>query len=396
MSSESGIRYHLIRYPTIVIFSMTIISRHIPLVDLIAQYQSIKKEMDDAISDVIQSGRFIGGEEVRKFAIKFAGLSNVPFCVPCANGTDAIEIILAALGIGKGDEVIIPAFSFVATLEAVCNAGATPLLCDIDPQRFTMNVDTIKSVLTSRTKAVIPVHLYGQMADMDPIMDLSKALGFYVIEDAAQAHAAEYIGQMAGSIGHMASFSFYPGKNLGAYGDAGAITTNDENLYNRAFKIANHGRTSKYEHEIIGRNSRMDSLQAAILSVKTEHLRDWNKRRFEIAQRYIELLQDIDQITLPGIYSNCKSVFHLFVIRVDKNRREELIKYLAHHSIETGIHYPIALSKLKVTTDQLKIVTSCPESEKASEEVVSLPMYPELTETMQDFICSHIRDFFSI
>jgi len=374
---------------------MTLLSRHIPLVDLVAQYYSIQSEMDDAISGVIHSGRFIGGEEVRKFAIKFAGFSNVPYCVPCANGTDSLEISLVALGIGKGDEVIIPAFSFVATLEAVCNVGATPVLCDIDPQIYTMGVGNIESVITEKTKAIIVVHLYGQIADMDPIMALCKEKGIYVIEDAAQAHGAEYKGQVAGSMGHMGSFSFYPGKNLGAYGDAGAITTNDEALHDLAYKLSNHGRTSKYDHEIVGRNSRMDALQAAILSVKLEHLRDWNKSRFEIAERYIRLLQDIEEITLPVILSHAKSVFHLFVIRVDKSRREELMKYLAGHSIETGIHYPISLSRLKVTMEQLKIVTSCPESEKASEEVVSLPMYPELTEALQDYICNHIRDFFS-
>lgn len=374
---------------------MSNLSKHIPLVDLVAQYYSIQSEMDDAIAGVITSGRFIGGEEVRKFAIKFAGLSNVPYCVPCANGTDSLEISLAALGIGKGDEVIIPAFSFVATLEAVCNVGATPVLCDIDPIRYTMDARNVEAVMTDKTKAIIPVHLYGQIADMHPLMLLAGVNDLYVIEDAAQAHGAEYNGQVAGSIGHMGSFSFYPGKNLGAYGDAGAITTNDEELYNLAYKIANHGRTSKYDHEIVGRNSRMDSLQAAILSVKLEHLREWNKNRFEIAKRYIDLLEDIDQISLPVINNQSKSVFHLFVIRVPKEKREDLMKYLARHSIETGIHYPISLSKLKVTTEQLKIVTGCPESEKASEEVVSLPMYPELTVDQQKYICDHIHDFFS-
>ncbi len=374
---------------------MSNLPKHIPLVDLVAQYYSIQSEMDDAIAGVIHSGRFIGGEEVRKFAIKFAGFSNVPYCVPCANGTDSLEIALAALGIGKGDEVIIPAFSFVATLEAVCNVGATPVLCDIDPIRYTMDAANVESVMTEKTRAIIPVHLYGQIADMHPLMLLAGRNNFYVIEDAAQAHGAEYNGQVAGSIGHMGSFSFYPGKNLGAYGDAGAITMNDEELYNRAFKIANHGRTSKYDHEIVGRNSRMDAIQAAVLSVKLEHIREWNKSRFEIANRYIQLLENIDQITLPVINEQSKSVFHLFVIRVPKEKRAELIKYLAQHSIETGIHYPISLSKLKVTTEQLKIVTSCPQSEKASEEVVSLPMYPELTEEQQEYICNHIQDFFS-
>ncbi len=367
----------------------------IPLVDLVVQYESIKDEIDAAIASVINSGRFIGGEEVKKFAIKFAGLSNSPYCVPCANGTDAIEIALSALGVGPGDEVIIPAFSFVATLEAVCNVGAKPVLCDIDPLRYTMDVKNIEPLITEKTKAVIPVHLYGQLADMDPIMALSKSKGFYVIEDAAQAHGAEYKGQLAGSIGHLGTFSFYPGKNLGAYGDAGAITTNDEVLHDKTYKIANHGRISKYNHEIVGRNSRMDSIQAAILSVKFEYIKAWNITRRRLAGRYNQLLKNIDQIKLPTIYPESESIFHLYVIRVEKSRRDDFRNYLSQLGIETGVHYPISLSKLKVTTDQLGIHVNCPESEKASEEVVSLPMYPELAEIQQDYICMHIKDFFS-
>ncbi len=368
---------------------------NIPLVDLVVQYESIKTEIDAAIASVISSGRFIGGDEVKKFAIKFAGLTNTPYCVPCANGTDAIEIALTALGIGPGDEVIIPAFSFVATLEAVCNVGAKPVLCDIDPIRYTLDVKNIEPLITLKTKAVIPVHLYGQLADMDPIMTLCKSKGIYVIEDAAQAHGAEYKGQLAGSIGHLGTFSFYPGKNLGAYGDAGAITTNDEDLYNKTYKIANHGRISKYNHEIVGRNSRMDSIQAAILSVKFEYIKNWNITRRKLAGRYNQLLKNIDQIKLPAIFPESESIFHLYVIRVEKSRRDDFRNYLSEKGIETGVHYPISISKLKVTTDQLNIHVNCPESEKASEEVVSLPMYPELTEAQQEYICSHIRDFFS-
>jgi len=258
-----------------------------------------------------------------------------------------------------------------------------------------MDIGCMESLFTSRTRAVMPVHLYGQMADMDPLMALSKSKGVYAIEDAAQAHGAEYKGQEAGSIGDMSSFSFYPGKNLGAYGDAGAITTHNEEWHQLAYKIANHGRISKYNHEMVGRNSRMDALQAAILSVKLEHIREWNKSRREIANRYNQLLEGIEQITLPKIFEESPNVFHLYVIRVDPERRDDFREYLAINGIETGIHYPISLSKLKVTTDQLKIEASCPESEKASEEVVSLPIYPELTATQQEYICEHIKKFWS-
>lgn len=373
--------------------------RRIPLVDLVAQYKSIRKEIDKAVSRVIKSGRFIGGEEVRKFAVEFANIANTPYCISCANGTDAIEIALLALGVGNKDEVIIPAFSFVATLEAVCNVGARPVLCDVDPIRLTIDVKKLKGLITEKTKVIIPVHLYGQMADMDPLMTLSRKHKLFVIEDAAQSHKAEYKGFLAGSIGQFGTFSFFPGKNMGAYGDAGAITTNDEELYHIATKIANHGRTSKYDHEIIGRNSRLDTLQAAILRVKAKHLEDWIKRRRELAQRYNEFLSEMakDQsvrIQLPAFYPDSLSVYHLYVIRIDVKMRDELRQYLDSAGIETGIHYPIALSKLKATTDQLKIKVNCPVAELASREVISLPLYPELTNKQQDQICDRISKFF--
>lgn len=373
---------------------------HIPLVDLVAQYNSIKKEIDKAISDVIKEGKFIGGEVVKKFGVEFANIANTPYCIPCANGTDAIEIALLTLGIGKGDEVIVPAFSFVATLEAVVNVGATPVLCDVDDERLTMDAKNVRKVITDKTKAIIPVHLYGQVADMDPLIEICKKNKIYIIEDAAQAHKAEYKGFLAGSIGVFGTFSFFPGKNLGAYGDAGAITTNDEKLYTLACKIANHGRISKYDHEIIGRNSRLDTLQAAILSVKAQHLEDWIKARRKIAARYDERLAKINEeagdtvMRLPLRFSESESVYHLYVIRVDAILRDDLRNFLDAAGIETGVHYPIALSKLKVTTDELKIKVDCPVAETASKEVVSLPIYPELTEKQQDYICEQIKQFF--
>ena len=369
-------------------------SPHIPLVDLVAQYQSIKTEMDQAIQGVIEGGHFIGGEPVGKFASAFAAYCQVPYCIPNANGTDAIELALASLGIGKGDEVIIPAFTFVATLEAVCNVGATPVLCDIDPHRFTIDPAKAISLVTPSTKAIIPVHLYGQMADMDPLVAYTSDNNMFVIEDAAQAHGATYKGQRAGSIGDINTFSFYPGKNLGAYGDAGAITTKSEWLYSKVFKMVNHGRIAKYDHEIVGRNSRMDTLQAAILSVKLQHMEDWTQRRRAIADRYRLLLADVEGIRLPRTFSDSPGVYHLFVIRIDKEKRDDFRSFLKARGIETGIHYPISLSRLKVTTNQLNIHTHCPEAEKASEEVVSLPIYPELTPDLQDYICEHITNFF--
>jgi dTDP-4-amino-4,6-dideoxygalactose transaminase len=366
----------------------------IPLVDLVAQYHSIQTEIDEVIADVIVRGNFIGGERSREFATHFARLCEVPYCLPCANGTDALEIALASLGIGPGDEVIIPAFSFAATLESVCNVGATPVLCDIDPDRYTLDTEMAINLGTSKSKVFMPVHLYGQVADMDPLISYAIDHNMFVIEDAAQAHGALYKNSKAGSMGDINTFSFYPSKNLGAYGDAGAITTKSEWLYTKALKIANHGRTSKYEHEIVGRNSRMDTLQAAILSVKLRHLDAWTAKRQELAIRYNELLKDVEPIKLPHFYADALSVFHLYVIRVPKVWREDLIRDLKLKGIETGIHYPVSLSKLKVTTEKLKIRVDCPESEKASEEVLSLPLYPEMSDAMQDYICDCIINFF--
>lgn len=372
---------------------------HIPLVDLLAQYKGIKKEIDAAISGVLNSARFIGGEEVEKFAIEYANIANTTYCVPCANGTDAIEIVLSALGIGRKDEVIIPAFSFAATLEAVVNSGATPVLCDVDKNRLTIDPKKAKKLVTKRTKAIMPVHLYGQMADMDPLTELCRKKGLFMIEDAAQAHKAEYNGFPAGSMGIAGTFSFFPGKNLGAYGDAGAITTSDESLYRRIRMIADHGRTTKYEHEIPGRNSRLDALQAAILRVKAQHLEKWIKARRNLAARYdayfINHKKLSEQIRYPLRYRDGDSVYHLYVIRVDASVRDQLRGYLWENGIETGVHYPVALSKLKVTTTYLKLKSKCPVAEKASKEVISLPLYPELSHKQQDYICDRINQFYS-
>ncbi|HEX5112962.1 MAG TPA: DegT/DnrJ/EryC1/StrS family aminotransferase [Saprospiraceae bacterium] len=367
----------------------------IPLVDLVAQYHSIRAEVDEAIADILTGGKFIGGAEIKSFSEQFARLCEVPYCVPCANGTDALEIALTSLGVGVGDEVIIPAFSFAATLEAVCNVGATPILCDIDPDRYTIDPKLAINLVTDRTKIFMPVHLYGQVADMDPLISFASDNNMFVIEDAAQAHGAMYKNSKAGSMGDINTFSFYPSKNLGAYGDAGAMTTKSEWLYNKAFRIANHGRTSKYEHEIVGRNSRLDTLQAAILSVKLRHLDVWTAKRQELAIRYNECLAGVGEIILPRFYADSLSVFHVYVIRVAKGSREAFMNYLKEKGIETGSHYPVALSKLRVTTEQLKIVINCPESEKASEEVVSLPLYPEMTDEQQDYVCDCIRKFFT-
>jgi dTDP-4-amino-4,6-dideoxygalactose transaminase len=365
------------------------------LVDLVAQYNVIRSEIDEAIQRVIHSSQFVGGDEVSAFAQRFASFCHTPYCAPCANGTDALEIALTSMGIGKGDEVIIPAFTFYATLEAVWNVGATPVLCDIDPFRYTLDPYKAIALVTPATKAIIPVHLYGQMADMDPLIAYALDHHIFIIEDAAQAHGASYKGLRAGSIGDINTFSFYPGKNLGAYGDAGAITTKSKWLYEKAIKMANHGRLSKYDHDSIGRNSRLDALQAAILNVKLNHIEAWNLRRREIAEGYHARLGHCQGVRLPRTYADSPSVYHLYVIRVDALQRDAFCSHLKQKGIETGIHYPFALSKLKATTEVMDIHADCPEAEKASTEVVSLPVYPEMTEEMLDYICDGIRSFFN-
>lgn len=302
---------------------------------------------------------------------------------------------LRVLGIGAGDEVIIPAFSFFATLEAVCNVGATPVLCDIDPSRYTIDPVQAIALVNEKTKAFIPVHLYGQMADMDPLLAFAMDNNMFVIEDAAQAHLATYKGQRAGSIGDINTFSFYPGKNLGAYGDAGAITTKSEWLYTKSLKMANHGRIAKYDHDSIGRNSRMDALQAAILTVKLAQLPTWIEKRQAIARRYNEELKVLTDIVTPKWYTDSPNVFHLYVIRVPAILRDDFRAHFAAKGIETGIHYPVSLSKLMATTEVLGIYVDCPESEKASHEVVSLPIFPEMTIEQQDSVIECVIEYFT-
>ncbi len=374
---------------------MTHPRHHIRLVDLQAQYAALRDELDTAIRDVVEQGVFIGGEPMDAFSRAFAAVCGTSHCVPCANGTDALELALQAHGIGRGQEVIIPAFSFMATLEAVSNAGATPVLCDIEPDFFTIDTSRMEALVTSRTRAIIPVHLYGQMADMDAIKEVARRHGLVVIEDAAQAHGATWRDKPAGSHGDVGCFSFYPGKNLGAYGDAGAIVTSDPIVAERMRKLANHGRLSKYEHDIVGRNSRMDTLQAAILGVKLPHLAAWNARRRELAAGYAAQLAGIREITCPAVRPKAGPVWHLYVVRVHGGRRDALRAALDEAGIETGIHYPVALNRLSATTGQLGIRVSCPQAEQAAGEVLSLPLYPEMTEAMLGDVVKVIRQFFN-
>ena len=364
----------------------------IAFVDLKKQYESIKGEIDQAILKVIAKTAFVGGPFLKSFEDAFAAFCGVKNCVGVGNGTDALYITLRALGIGSGDEVITAANSFIATSEAITMAGAKVVFVDINTETYNIDVGKIETKVNERTKAIVPVHLFGQPADMDHILNIAGENDLKVIEDAAQAHGAMYRGHQIGSIGDTACFSFYPGKNLGAYGDGGAIVTNDSALAEKARMIANHGRMEKYNHELEGVNSRLDGIQAAILEVKLKHLPDWNERRRQNADLYNDYLKESGLVT-PVEIPDVKAVYHLYVVRVKDGKREGLKDYLKSHGIATGIHYPIALPNL-VAYDYLNHrEADFPEVSKASHEILSLPMFPELEVPQIAFVAGKIKEF---
>jgi dTDP-4-amino-4,6-dideoxygalactose transaminase len=365
---------------------------NIPFVDLKAQYASIKKEIDSAISQVLNETNFIGGKPVKDFESKFASLYKVKNVVGVANGTDAIYIVLKMLGIGPGDEVITSASSWISTSETISQTGATPVFVDIDPDTYTINPLLVEEKISLRTKAIIPVHLYGQMAHIGDIKSICEKHKIHLIEDCAQSHFSEENGQLAGTFGIAGTFSFYPGKNLGAYGDAGGIVTNDDPLAQKCRMYANHGALKKHAHQIEGINSRLDTLQAAILHVKANYITEWTSARIANADHYNAALKDIREITLPSVRKNTKHTFHLYVIRTDK--RDQLKSHLESNGIQTAIHYPTALPKLEAYKYLNHAKNDFPVASKYQNEILSLPMYPELTLSKIEFIGNQIRDFF--
>lgn len=365
---------------------------NIPFVDLKSQYLSIRSEIDPAINAVIDTAAFIGGLFLNKFEENFAKFCSVKHCIGVANGTDAIFVTLKSLGIGKGDEVITTANSFIATSEAITLAGAKVVFVDINPDTYNIDTDLIEAKITEKTKAIIPVHLYGQPADMDPIMMIARKYGLKVIEDAAQAHGAIYKGRTVGSFGDMACFSFYPGKNLGAYGDGGAVVTNDDALASRVRMFANHGRTEKYNHAVEGINSRLDGIQAAILDVKLKHLDEWSKQRRRNANLYSEKLKD-SNVAIPTELNYVQAVYHLYVVRVDADKRAALQQYLKQKGIATGIHYPIALPNLRAYSYLGYSENDFPVATRASREILSLPMFAELSCEQVDYVVDALKSF---
>lgn len=361
----------------------------IPFVDLKAQYRTIKPEIDAAIEEIISNTAFIGGKAVTSFEAEFAEYIGVPHCVGVANGTDAIEIALRALRVGRGDEVIVPANTFIATSEAVTSAGATVVFADSEPDHYTLDVEDLRRKINPRTKAVIPVHLYGHPADMDPIMEIASQHNLLVIEDTSQAQGALYKGRKVGSIGDASTYSFYPGKNLGAYGDAGAIIFKDAGAAEFARTYGSHGSLVKYHHIMEGRNSRLDGLQAAVLSVKLRHLDEWGAARLRNARLYNELLADVEGIVTPRIADYATPVFHLYVIRVAD--RDGVARELAARGISTAIHYPIALPALEAYNHLGHRPEDFPVAIGQMGELLSLPMYPELNEEMIRYVADALK-----
>jgi dTDP-4-amino-4,6-dideoxygalactose transaminase len=361
----------------------------IPFVDLDAQYKSIKTEIDKAIKDCISETNFIKGRAVSEFESSFASYLGSKYCLGCGNGTDALEIILTALGIGAGDEVIVPALTWISTAEAVTTVGAEPVFVDINPNNYTLDFTKIEEKISKKTKAIIPVHLYGCPSDMNEIGAIAKKHGLLIIEDCAQAHGAEYFGKKTGTFGIASAFSFFPSKNLGAFGDAGAIVTDDKDLSDLVRKISNHGQLNgKHKHYITGRNSRLDSIQAAILSVKLKYLDDWNIKRKNVASSYISRLGEMSEFILPVTEPGKKHVYHLFVIRC--REREKLITLLNEKNISWGIHYPNALPFTDAYRYQKRIPGDFLVSGAIVENIISIPIYPELTEEQIEIICDQL------
>jgi dTDP-4-amino-4,6-dideoxygalactose transaminase len=363
----------------------------IPFVDLKAQYESIKPEIDSVIQAVLNQTAFIGGSYVKAFEEAFARYCGVEQCVGVANGTDALFIALKALGVGAGDEVITVANSFIATSEAIKMAGAQVVFVDCDPVTYNIDVTKIAEKITSKTKAIIPVHLYGQPADMDAINALAKKHGLRVIGDSAQAHGSMYKGRPIATMADITCYSFYPGKNLGAYGDAGALVTNNAEWAIAARMLANHGRTKKYDHDIEGVNSRLDGLQAAILSVKLNHLDRWTEGRRRNAYRYNAALKNSGVVT-PSELADVKAVYHLYVVRVPADKRDQFQASLKAAGIDTGIHYPIALPYLNAYGYLRHSPADFPNALKYSSEIVSLPMFAELSAEQIDYVVKCVGD----
>lgn len=364
----------------------------VSFMDLSRMHKSLKNELKKAIDEVIDKNSYILGEKVEKFEENFASYCNVKYAAGVSTGTDALELILRAYNIGRSDEVILPVNSFIATASAVTFANAKPVFVDC-AESYNINTDDIEKKITEKTKAIIPVHLYGQPCNMDKILEIANRNNLKVIEDACQSHGAEYKRKKTGSLGYAAAFSFYPAKNLGAFGDAGIVVSNNKNLIEKIKMLRNYGQSVKYHHDLLAFNKRMDAIQAAILDVKLKYLDKWNKQRREAAKEYNIELKELEKVVKKPIeYNDRKHVYHLYVIRTEK--RDELENYLTKKGIATGLHYPIPIHLQKAYSNLGYKEGDFPISEKYSKEILSLPIFPGLTSKKIKFVCDGIKEFF--
>jgi dTDP-4-amino-4,6-dideoxygalactose transaminase len=371
---------------------MTVATQDIPLVDLKSQYATIRDEVRQAIDEVLDSMQLTIGPNVRAFDKEWADYCGTTHAIGVGSGTDALQLAIRACGVSAGDEVITVSHTFFATVEAIVYANARPILVDVEERSMLMDISSVASRITPRTKAIIPVHLYGQPADMDPILALARKYGLKVVGDGAQAHGAQYKGQPIAKLADITCFSFYPGKNLGAYGDAGALVTDNEEWAASARKFANHGRAQKYDHDFEGINSRLDGLQAAILSVKLPHLDRWTEGRRNNAYKYNEALEGLNIVT-PREMNDVKAVYHLYVVRVPNGDRDKLRDFLKASGVEAGVHYPIALPYLNAYRYLNHSEADFPEALKASGQILSLPLFSELTDEQRSIVAHEVRSF---
>jgi dTDP-4-amino-4,6-dideoxygalactose transaminase len=364
---------------------------NVPFLDFKAQLPKIRTEIEKRFSKIIDNTAFVCGKEVQEFEETFSKLHGAKYATGLSSGTDANHVTMLCSEIGNKDEVIVPVNTFIATAEAISHSGATPVFVDVEEKTFNIDVNKIEKKITPRTKAINVVHLFGQPADLQPIREIAENNNLFFIEDAAQAHLAEYYNKRVGGIGHIASWSFYPGKNLGAWGEAGAITTNNEEMYLKAKKMRDHGSGKKYYHDLIGHNYRMSEFQAAVLNVKMKHIGEWTEMRRKNAERYNALLDEMKVIT-PSELEGVKHVYHLYVVRV-KNR-DKLQNFLKENGIGTGLHYPIPLHLTQAYAHLGYKKGDFPVAEKLANEILSLPMYPELTKEQIEYVCEKIKAFY--
>ena len=378
------------------------------MVDLGGQYQKIKSEIGSSINEILESSAFINGPIVKEFQLNLENYLGVNHVIPCANGTDALQVAMMGLGLKPGDEVITADFTFASTVEVIALLGLTPVLIDVCPNLFTINIEEIEKAITARTKAIVPVHLFGHCANMEAIMNIAEKYKLFVIEDCAQSMGAEYLFSngkklKCGNIGHVSATSFFPSKNLGCYGDGGAIFTNDDELAYKMRGIVNHGMYKRYHHDVVGVNSRLDSIQAAVLNAKLPHLDNYNRARQIAANKYSERLKDISLLILPDVrYHNSDNsesynchVFHQYTIRLVGGDRDNLVKYLNSKDIPCGVYYPIPLHKQKAYSDERYDESNFKITNQISDEVFSLPMHTELSDDQIDYITDNIRNYFS-